>query len=83
MCHNDKKLTNPLDNANIVRTAHSIYSPDVNPCDFWLLGIGKHRMTDKQLQSLNEILDVVTELSDGVTFEELQYCFLAWMERFQ
>jgi hypothetical protein len=28
-------------------------------------------------------LDVVTELSDGVTFEELQYCFLAWMERFQ
>jgi hypothetical protein len=40
-------------------------------------------MTDKQLQSLKEILDSVTGQYDDVTFEELQNVFLAWMERLQ
>jgi hypothetical protein len=43
----------------------------------------KHRMTDRQLQSPEEILDEVTERWDEVTVEELQNVFLGWMERLQ
>jgi hypothetical protein len=62
---------------------HPVYSRDVSPHDFWLFGMLKQRMTDRQLQSPKEILDAFTELWDAVTFEELQNVFLAWMERLQ
>jgi hypothetical protein len=41
----------------------------------------KHWMIDRQLPSPKEIVDQVTELCDGVAFEDLQDAFLAWMER--
>jgi hypothetical protein len=62
---------------------HPVYSPNQSLCDFWLFGMLKHRMTDGQLQIPKEILDVVTEVWDEVTFEESQNIFLAWMERLQ
>jgi hypothetical protein len=40
-------------------------------------------MTNAQLQSPKDMLDMVTELWDEVTLEELQNVFLAWMERLQ
>jgi hypothetical protein len=40
-------------------------------------------MTDRELQSSKEILDVVTELWDETIFEELQNYFLAWKGQLQ
>jgi hypothetical protein len=80
MFHNGTKVTNALDKVNVIRIHHSVYSSDLNLCDFWLFGMLKHRMTDRQLQSPEEILDAVTELWDEVTFEEWQNIFLTWIE---
>jgi hypothetical protein len=62
---------------------HALDSPDMSQYDFWFFGISKHRMMDRQLQNLKEILDAATELWDAVTFEDLQNVFLTWMERLQ
>jgi len=40
-------------------------------------------MTDKELQSPKEMLDVLTELWYEVSFEEGRNDFLVWMERLQ
>jgi hypothetical protein len=45
--------------------------------------MSEHRMTERQLQSLKEILDAARELWDDVAFENLQNVFLGWMERLQ
>jgi hypothetical protein len=62
---------------------HAIYSLDLSLCDLWLFELLKHWMTDRQLQSPEEILDEVTKRWDEITFEELQNIFLGWMERLQ
>jgi hypothetical protein len=36
-CHNSHKIINKLTAAGIARASHPPYSPDVSPCDFWLL----------------------------------------------
>jgi hypothetical protein len=61
MFHNDTKVRNTLDKTNFIRAKHALYSPDLSPCNFWLIGITKHGMVDRQLQSLKENLDAVTE----------------------
>jgi hypothetical protein len=83
MCHNGTKVIDALNKANVIRALRLIDSLDLSPCDFWLFGMLKHQMTDRQLQNPKKILEKVTELWDEVAFEELQNVFLAWMERLQ
>jgi hypothetical protein len=79
--HNRMKLTNALDKLKVIWALHPVYSPDLSPCDFWLFGMLKHWMADRQLQSPKENLDMVTELWDHITFDEVQIFFRPWMDR--
>jgi hypothetical protein len=62
ICHNGTKVTNALDKANVIQAPHAVYSPELSPCDFWLFGTLRHRITERQLQSAKEILGEFTEL---------------------
>jgi hypothetical protein len=42
MCHNGAKITEKPAKRHIARAPHSLYSPDLSLCDFWLFGILRH-----------------------------------------
>jgi hypothetical protein len=81
MCHNGRKVTSSLAQANVIRAPHPAYSPDLSPCDFWFFGMLKHRMIDRQMQSPEKILDPVSSLWNELTFDDVQKIFLERMER--
>jgi hypothetical protein len=81
MCHNDTKISEKLANRTIERARHPPYSPDINPCDFWLFGMLKHKMKDREFQSQGEILSAVAKMWNGLTLADVQRVFQEWMER--
>jgi hypothetical protein len=72
-----------ISDAKLQRLSHPVYSPDVSPCDFWLFGMLKGNMKDRAFQTIEEILEAVTLIWNGVTFEQLQTVFLNWMEHLE
>jgi hypothetical protein len=46
----------------ILRAPHPRYSPNINPCDFWMLGDFKEKLKDPRLQDPDEILTAFQEL---------------------
>jgi transposase len=57
--HNGRKVTDEFDNRKLQRVAHPPYSPDLSPCDFWLLGMLKQKMKDRELSEVEEITNAV------------------------
>jgi hypothetical protein len=83
MCHNGWKITEEISDAKLERLPHLVYSPDLCPCDFWLFGILKEKMKDGVFQMIEEILEPVTLIWNALSFEQLQFVFLNWMEHLE
>jgi transposase len=81
MCYNDSNITKKLEKRHIARAPHPPYSPDLNPCDFWLFGILKQKRKEQVFQSEEQILTAVSESWNELTFEDIQRIFHNWMER--
>jgi hypothetical protein len=81
MCHNGRKITNELENLKLVRVAHSRYSPDLSPCDFWLSGMLKKKIQDRVFGTTEEILIAIRNVWSDVTFEDWQSVFFDWIQR--
>jgi hypothetical protein len=79
MCHNGNKISEQLAKRSIEQAPHSPYSPDINPCDFWLFGMLKHKMKDREFQSPQAILSAVAKMRNGLTFADVQRVFQEWM----
>jgi hypothetical protein len=58
------------------------YSPDLSPCDFWLFGFLKESMEGINLSTEDRIVEAITTIWRGVTFDTLQSVFPEWMQRF-
>jgi hypothetical protein len=41
MCHNGYRIGDELCRLKILRTLHSLYLPDISPCNFWMFEISK------------------------------------------
>jgi histone-lysine N-methyltransferase SETMAR len=61
MFHNGAKITEKLEKRHIARAPHSFYSPDLNPCDFWLFGILKQKIKERVFQNEEHMLTAITE----------------------
>jgi hypothetical protein len=83
MCHNGRKVTDEFDNRKLQRVAHPPYSPDLSPCDFWLFGMLKQKMKDREFSGVEEIMNAVQEIWREVTLERLQSIFFNWIERLE
>jgi transposase len=81
VCHNGAKITEKLEKRHIERAPYSPYSPDLNPCDFWLFGILKQKIKERVFQNEEQILAAITESWNEFTFEDIQRVFHNWMER--
>jgi hypothetical protein len=81
MCHNGNKISEKLAKRSIERAPHPPYSPDISPCDFWLFGMLKHNMKDREFQSQQTILSAVANMWNDLTFADVQCVFQERMER--
>jgi hypothetical protein len=76
-------ITQKISDAKLERLPHPAYSPDLSPCDFCSFGILKGNMKNGAFQTVEEILEALTLIWNGVTFEQLQSVFLNWIERLE
>jgi hypothetical protein len=83
MYYNGRKVTNELDNLKPDHVPHPPYSPDLNPCDFWLFGKLKQKIKDRVFQAVEEIMTAVYRAWDELTLEDLQSIFFNWIERLE
>jgi hypothetical protein len=83
MCLNGRKVTDEFDNRKLQRVAYPHYSPDLSPCDFWLFGMLKQKMKDREFCGVKEIMNAVQEIWREVTLERLQSVFFNWIERLE
>jgi hypothetical protein len=80
MGQNGNKISEKLAKRSIERAPHRPYSPDISPCDFWLFGMLKHNMKDREFQSQQAILSVVAKMWNDLTFADVQCVFQDFLD---
>jgi hypothetical protein len=58
-CDNSRNITDEISDAKLENLFHPSYSPYVNPCDFWIFGMLKHKMNDREFQTIEEIVTIM------------------------
>lgn len=81
--HNGSLVAQKLKEEKINRIPHPPYSPDLSPCDFWFFGMAKENLKGVEINSEEDLENEIIRIFDGVTFEELQMVFEAWIKRLE
>jgi hypothetical protein len=81
MGRNGSKVRSKIKKNYISKMPHSPYSPDISPCDFWLFGMLKRILRDRELSSSDEIEDAIAQESNTLTFHDAQSVFRDWTRR--
>jgi hypothetical protein len=55
ICHNGIGVVDELHPLMILKALHPPCSPNISPCDFWIFGDFKGKLTDRHLQGPKEI----------------------------
>ena len=77
--HVHENTKNFLKSNGIMIIDHTAYSPDLDPCDFWLFSEIKKRLPERTTEEQLEPL--VTEILNSIPKEEYQKTFQKWIER--
>jgi hypothetical protein len=75
ICHNSQIVTDELVIKMLERVLRPAYSPDLSPCDFWLFGMLKQKVTDRVFRTVEEILITIRKIWSEVTLGQLQSVF--------
>jgi hypothetical protein len=93
-----KKLVVPIDNAAadnakvtqslfepspLKRLPQPLYSRDISPSDFYLFGKVKNAVIEQEIADEIGFLEIVTDILDGISDDELQAVFCSWIEHVQ
>jgi transposase len=78
-CHHGLKVASKFEKQHIFPLPHPPYSPDINPCDFWLFDLLKGIMKDREFHSHDEIEEAITMAGNDLTFDDVQSVFYDWM----
>jgi hypothetical protein len=81
MCQNGLKVASEFEKHYASRQPRQPYSPDTSSCDFWLFGMLKGVLKDREFNSSDEIKEVIAKVWDKFTFDEVQSVFHNWMDR--
>jgi hypothetical protein len=71
MSHDGNKISEKLAKRSIERVPHPPYFPDISPCNFWLFGMLKQKMKDREFQSQQTILIAVAKMWNDLTFADV------------
>jgi hypothetical protein len=75
------KIHEKIDPKGLTRCLHPPYSPDLSLCDFEFFGMAKEKMKDQEFRTVQDILRLVTETWNDLTFEDVQSVFHEWQIR--
>jgi hypothetical protein len=81
MWHTGAKITSEFQKHHLARMPHPPYSPDISPCDFWLFGMLKGILKDRELVSSEEIEVANPDVWNSLTSDDVQSVFRHWMSR--
>jgi hypothetical protein len=65
------------------RVPHPACSPDQSPCDFWLFGMLKQKITDRVFRTPEEALTTIWQILSEVTLERSQPVSFHWLRRLE
>ena len=77
--HKSILVTDYLTKMGIKTVFHPPYSPDLAPCDFWLLF---PKLRDCRYETIEEMKEAVMKVIDTLTQEEFNGAFQKLLERF-
>jgi hypothetical protein len=80
-CQDGSKVVSKLEQHHIFRLPHQPYSPDILPCAFWLFGLLKGIMKDREFHSHEELEEAIMVVWADLTFEDVQSIFYDWIRR--
>jgi hypothetical protein len=63
------------------RLPHPLYSPSIAPCDFFIFGYLKEKVTDFDSATREELQSAITVIFDEIGKDRLAPIFRSWMER--
>jgi hypothetical protein len=75
VCHNGSKVTLRIKKSHISRMPHPPYSSDVSQYDFWLFGMFKQILRDREFSSSDEIEDAIAQAWNDLTLATSRACF--------
>ena len=61
---------------------HCPYSPDLAPCDFWLFSKLKDKLRGCRYETIEEMKEAVTKVTDTLTQEDFHGTFQKLLERY-
>jgi hypothetical protein len=67
----------------VERLVHLSYLPDLSPCDFEFFGWAKRALRNLRSVDSDNVVEVLTNRFDSVTFDELQRVFQSWIRRLE
>ena len=76
--HNSILVTDYLTNMGIKKAPQSPYSPDLAPCDFWLLP----NLRGFRYETIEEMKEAVAKVIDTFTQEDFDGAFQKLLERY-
>ncbi|GFS02957.1 transposase [Elysia marginata] len=79
--HKARATTQSLHELGIQVLSHPAYSPDLAPCDFWLLTILKDRLAEGKFDRIQDLTKVVNSEPWTIPEEDYQGLFRKWQIR--
>jgi hypothetical protein len=70
-----------LSKNNMTVRPHPPYSPDLAPCNFFLLPCMKGQVKGKGFADVSEVKKKTLEVLNNISTEEFQKCFQQWEKR--
>jgi hypothetical protein len=83
MCHDGEIVTDELVIKMLERVPHPVYSSDLSPCDCYLFGMLKQKITDRVFRTPEEILTTIRKIWSEMTLEQLQSVLYNWITRLE
>ena len=80
--HNFILVSDYLTKMGIMKVPHRPYSPDVTPCDFWLLPKLKKKLRGCRYETIEEMKEAVTKVRDTLTQEDFNGALQKLLERY-
>jgi hypothetical protein len=75
ICHNGSKMASKFEKYHVSRLPHSLYTPEINPCDFWLFGMLRGVLKNCDFNLSDDIEKEITKVWDELNFDEVQSAF--------
>ena len=80
-CHTVIPMNEFLPKKGISRVPQPPYSPDLSPCDFFLLPELKFHPKGRHFGTVDNIQKVVTDQLSALPHEDFQHCYREWEQR--